>query len=71
MRNPRTAMKSVPCSPQLEKTGAQQRRSNAAKNKISKLKKIADNGAIYARLGVKGRLNGGFLRALVEGHSLY
>ena len=33
MRNPRTAMKSIPCSPQLEKARSQQRRSSAAKNK--------------------------------------
>ena len=33
MRNPRTATKSSPRSPQLEKTCAQQRRPNAAKNK--------------------------------------
>ena len=33
MRSPRTAMKSSPCSLQLEKAQAQQQRPNAAKNK--------------------------------------
>ena len=33
MRGPRTAMKSGPCSPQLEKALAQKRRPNTAKNK--------------------------------------
>ena len=33
MRSPRTAMKSSPCLPQLEKACAQQRRPNAAKKK--------------------------------------
>ena len=33
MRSPRTATKSSPRSPQLEKARAQQRRPNAAKNK--------------------------------------
>ena len=33
MRSPRTAMKSSPRSPQLEKARAQQRRPNAARNK--------------------------------------
>ena len=33
MRSPCTTMKSSPCSPQLEKAHAQQRRPNAAKNK--------------------------------------
>ena len=33
VRSPRTAMKSSPCSPQLEKARAQQRTPNAAKNK--------------------------------------
>ena len=32
MRGPRTAIKSGPCSPQLQKARAQQRRPNAAKN---------------------------------------
>ena len=32
MRSPRTATKSSPCSPQLKKAHAQQRRPNAAKN---------------------------------------
>ena len=35
MRSPRVAMKSRPHSPQLEKAYAQQRRPNAAKNKIN------------------------------------
>ena len=35
MRSPHTAMKSSPRSPQLEKAHAQQRRPNAAKNKIN------------------------------------
>ena len=40
MRGPRTAMKSGPRSPQLEKALAQKRRPNTAKNKwINKLKK--------------------------------
>ena len=42
MSSPRTAMKSSPRSPQLEKARAQQRRPNAAQknnNKINKLKK--------------------------------
>ena len=39
MRGPRTAMKSGPCSPQLEKALAQKRRPKTAKNKINKLKK--------------------------------
>ena len=33
VKGPRTAMKSSPCSPQLEKALAQKRRPNAAKNK--------------------------------------
>ena len=33
MRSPRTATKSSPCSPQLEKARVQQRRPNSAKNK--------------------------------------
>ena len=46
MRSPRTATKSSPCSPQLEKPRTQQRRSNAAKkiiniNKLKKKKEIA------------------------------
>ena len=36
MRSPRTTMKSGPCSPQLEKARAQQRRPNAAKKKKKK-----------------------------------
>ena len=36
MRSPCTATKSSPHSPQLEKARAQQRRPNAAKNKINK-----------------------------------
>ena len=39
MRGPRTAMKSGPHLPQLEKALAQKRRPNTAKNKINKLKK--------------------------------
>ena len=40
MRGPRTAMKSGPRSPQLEKAFAQKRRPNTAKNKlINQLKK--------------------------------
>ena len=35
MRGPRTAMKSGPHSPQLEKALAQKRRPNAAKNKLT------------------------------------
>ena len=34
VRGPRTAMKSGPCSPQLEKALAQKRRPNTAKNKF-------------------------------------
>ena len=40
MRSPRTTMKSSPRSPQLEKARAQQRRPNAAKNKINKINKF-------------------------------
>ena len=40
VRGPRTAMKSGPRSPQLEKALAQKRRPNTAKNKIKKKKKI-------------------------------
>ena len=36
VRGPRTAMKSGPCSPQLEKAHAQKRRPKAAKNKTNK-----------------------------------
>ena len=36
MRSPRTATKSSPCSPQLEKARMQQQRPNAAINKIFK-----------------------------------
>ena len=39
MRSPRTAPKSSPRSPQLEKARVQQQRPNAAKNKINKFKK--------------------------------
>ena len=38
MRGPRTAMKSGPHSPQLEKALTQKRRPNTAKNKNNKLK---------------------------------
>ena len=38
VRRPRTATKSSPCSPQLERARAQQRRPNAAKNKIKEKK---------------------------------
>ena len=38
MRNPHTAMKSSPRSPQLEKAHVQQRRPNAAKEKKKKEK---------------------------------
>ena len=38
MRSPRTAMKSSPLSPQLEKARVQQQRPNAAKKK-KKIKK--------------------------------
>ena len=38
VRDPRTAMKSGPCSPQLEKALAQKRRPNTAKNKYIKIK---------------------------------
>ena len=37
MRSPCTATKSSPRSPQLEKACVQQRRPNAAKNKINKI----------------------------------
>ena len=36
MRSPRTAMKSSPCLPQLEKACMQQRRPSTVKNKINK-----------------------------------
>ena len=39
MRSPRTAMKSSPCSLQLEKACVRQRRPNTAKNKLNKFKK--------------------------------
>ena len=39
MGGPRTAMKSGPRSPQLEKALAQKRRPNTAKNKYKNLKK--------------------------------
>ena len=39
MRSPHTAMKSSPCSRQLEKARAQQQRPNAAKNKQIYFKK--------------------------------
>ena len=39
MKSQSTATKSSPCSPQLEKAHAQQRRPNAAKNKLIYLKK--------------------------------
>ena len=38
MRSPRTAMKSSPRSPQLEKARTQQQTPNAAKNKLINLK---------------------------------
>ena len=38
VRGPRTAMKSGPRLPQLEKALAQKRRPNTAKNKINKMK---------------------------------
>ena len=40
VRDPRTAMKSGPRSPQLEKALAQKRRPNTAKNKYKKKKKL-------------------------------
>ena len=40
MRSPRTATKSSPRSPQLEKAHTQQGRPNAAKNKLINFKKI-------------------------------
>ena len=39
MRSLRTAMKSSPCSPQLEEARVQQRRPDAAKNKLKKKQK--------------------------------
>ena len=39
MRSLRTATKSSPRSPQLEKAGSQQQRPNAAKNKLINFKK--------------------------------
>ena len=41
MRIPRTATKSSPHSPQLEKARVKQRRLNAAKNKLINLKRKA------------------------------
>ena len=43
VRGPRTAMKSGPHLPQLERALAQKRRPNAAKNKINKFKKKNKN----------------------------
>ena len=40
MRTLRTAMKSSPCLPQLEKARTQQQRPNTAKNKINKINKF-------------------------------
>ena len=50
MRNPRTATKSSPHSPQLEKSRAQQRRPNAAKKR--KKKKFLLRNSSYNRLQI-------------------
>ena len=66
MRSPRTATKSSPCSPQLEKAHAQQRRPNTAKKKknfkvkvqrplcSSSILDLINNGS--SRIGVKYHL---------------
>ena len=43
MRSPRTATKSSPCLPQLEKARVQHQRSNAAKNKFIKKQKTMND----------------------------
>ena len=43
MQSPRIAMKSSPCSPQLEKTHAKQRPSTA-KNKYQETQRLKDSG---------------------------
>ena len=48
MRSPRTATKSSPCSLQLEKARVQQRRPNAAKNKINKLENNNNKVLLYS-----------------------
>ena len=45
MRSPRTATKSSPRFPQLEKAHAQQRRPNTAKSKLKKKKRLCDSNA--------------------------
>ena len=52
VRGPRTAMKSGPRSPQLEKALAQKRRPNTAKNKFKKKKKVMLS-SVVTNLGVK------------------
>ena len=47
MRSPRTAMKSSPRSPQLEKACTQQQRPNAAKNKFKKKIKKETAGILH------------------------
>ena len=58
MRSPRTATKSSPRSPQLQKARAQQRRLNTAKNKFKKEKKNFSNihitGEFYGCLSSPG-----------------
>ena len=59
MRSPRTATKSSPRSPQLEKACTQQRRPNAAKNK-NKINKILMN---YKKKNYHSIVPGGFTKS--------
>ena len=54
MRGPRTAMKSGPRLPQLEKALAEKRRPNTAINKINKL--IKKNNTSKIAFGIRGLL---------------
>ena len=56
MRSPRTATKSSPRSPQLEKARVQQRKPNADKNKLKK-KILKKKGKSRRRVGNHPKLN--------------
>ena len=55
MRGPRTAMKSGPRLPQLEKALAQKRRPNTAINKYIKKKKKSESWLVWWREACQGR----------------
>ena len=58
MWSPRTATKSNPCSPQLEKAHAQQQRPNAAKKKKKKDEAAKIKGCLYGSAAPFGLAQG-------------